>query len=527
MPCPLRLRSDLPSDASSPDAHPSSPVAHRQTTAVPEPSGHGVASPGLASSGDTRAAAADASTCAGTASRQPQRSETTLALLALVAAVSAALIACGSGSDANGASGADGNSDSERLASSEAEAADLLALTKMTAVNAASGRVANDIIARLPAQDAGTVKTRQDGSGRIGYGPYPGVVQSNLAANRDGFGAPIIEPQLLNPWGIAIRPAGAGGHFWLPSAGSGQSVQYVGDVGGTALFQDDLKLVATGGRGTGTVFNAGQQFVITQQHPNGPITAPTKFFFANLTGTITAWTERARPGGGFDHPADAVTVVDGTAQQSAYIGVAVTPQAERLLAADFGATPDVRVYDGRFAEGAPFPNPYRVKGKGPTLEAFNVQTIGSSVFAMYGRHVPPTTRPLPTDGRLAEFDADGKLISKWYGRGLLNYPWGIQQAPDNFGLYSGCLLVGNFGDGTLVAFHPQWRIALDYVRDDYGRKVMIDKLWGLQFGNGASLGEADHLYFAAGPNDEQDGLFGKLQANPRTLPWLDNYSMCR
>ena len=454
-----------------------------------------------------------------------------VALLGLALAVSAALVACGGGSGTDGGSSTDAPSRDESMpsetATGEQESPSLVTLTKMAAINTTTGRIANEIAAHLPAQDPATVKTRHDGSGRSGYGPYPGVVQTNLVANREGFGAPIIEPQLLNPWGIAIRPAGFGGHFWLASAGSGQSVQYVGDVGGTALFQDELKLVATGGPSTGTAFNHGQQFVITQPHANGPITAPTKFFFANLSGTITGWTERARPEGGFDHPADTVTVVDGTAKHSAFIGVTVAPQADRLLAADFGAAADLRIYDGHFAEVGAFPNPFRVEGKSPTLEAFNVQTIGSSVFAMYGRHVPQTTRPLPTDGRLAEFDASGRLISKWYGRGLLNYPWGIQQAPDDFGIYSGCLLVGNFGDGAIIAFHPRLRVALDYVRDDHGRKVVIDKLWGLQFGNGASLGEANHLYFAAGPNDEQDGLFGKLQANPRTLPAAGNYSMCR
>ena len=34
---------------------------------------------------------------------------------------------------------------------------------------------------------------------------------------------------------------------------------------------------------------------------------------------------------------------------------------------------------------------------------------------------------------------------------------------------------------------------------------------GLQFGNGASLGDANALYFAAGPEDEKDGLFGVLR----------------
>jgi hypothetical protein len=41
--------------------------------------------------------------------------------------------------------------------------------------------------------------------------------------------------------------------------------------------------------------------------------------------------------------------------------------------------------------------------------------------------------------------------------------------------------------------------------------VAIPGLWGLLFGNGESLGDADALYFAAGPADEADGLFGSLR----------------
>lgn len=372
----------------------------------------------------------------------------------------------------------------------------------------------------------GTVRDDASGQHDKHIGRFPGVVQTNLVANKPEYGAQILEPDLRNAWGIAIRPAGAGGHFWVGAANTNKSIQYVGDVGGTPLFQDDLKIVDTGGRVTGVAFNPGSHFVITQAHANGPITKPTKFFFANISGSITAWTERARPEGGFDHPADSVTVVDGSARHSAFVGVAVAPKGDRLLAADFGAEPALRVFDGQFNEQAPLPSPFAA-GNGPAFAAFNVQTLGNSVFAMYGRHVPPTTTPLPTEGRLAEFDGNGRLIARWHGRGLLNYPWGVAQAPQDFGLYSGCLLVGNFGDGTVVAFHPKLKVALDYVRNDRGERVKIDGLWGLQFGNGASLGTANHMYFAAGPNKERDGLFGKLEANPRTLPPLRGLSMCR
>jgi uncharacterized protein (TIGR03118 family) len=362
------------------------------------------------------------------------------------------------------------------------------------------------------------------------FSGFPGLAQTNLVASTAAFGAQIVEPLMKNAWGIAIRPAGFGGHFWVGAAGTGQSIQYVGDVGGQPLFQDELTLVNTLGPVSGVAFNTGSGFTITQPHPNGAITAGTKFFFANLSGTISAWTERKRADGGFDHPLDSAIVVDGTARGASYVGVAVSPDADRMYAADFGADAQLRRFDHAFAEQEPLVNPFRPGGiKQPGgFEAFNVQTLGRSTFVTYGRHVAPDpTRQPPAEGRLAEFDADGKFVARWHGRGFLNYPWGIAPAPEGFGLYSGCMIVGNFGDGSLVAFHPRYRVALDYVRDSSGRKVVIDGLWGLQFGNGASLGEADHMYFAAGPEKETEGLFGKLQANPNTLPILDGLSLCR
>ena len=41
--------------------------------------------------------------------------------------------------------------------------------------------------------------------------------------------------------------------------------------------------------------------------------------------------------------------------------------------------------------------------------------------------------------------------------------------------------------------------------------IGLDGTWGLTFGNGASLGDANALYFAAGPEGETAGLFGSLR----------------
>ena len=112
-----------------------------------------------------------------------------------------------------------------------------------------------------------------------------GYVQTNLVANWEGHRPQIVEPELTNAWGISLRPAGAGGHWWVTANGSGKSFEYVGDVPGTPLFQDDLTEVVVPhpngeqGTPTGTVFNErGAGFVITQEHAAGPITAPAKFW---------------------------------------------------------------------------------------------------------------------------------------------------------------------------------------------------------------------------------------------------------
>ena len=86
-------------------------------------------------------------------------------------------------------------------------------------------------------------------------------------------------------------------------------------------------------------------------------------------------------------------------------------------------------------------------------------------------------------------------------------------APANFGAASGALLVANFGDGTITTFDPASKKATGTLKDGKGETIKIDKIWGLIFGNGASLGDTDSLYFSAGPNDEKDGLFGKIRAN--------------
>ncbi|HEX8874954.1 MAG TPA: TIGR03118 family protein [Nitrosospira sp.] len=375
-----------------------------------------------------------------------------------------------------------------------------------------------------------------------------GYMQTNLVASTGAYGASIVDPTLINAWGIAIRPAGFGGHFWVESNGGGTSNQFVGDVGGTPLYSDDLRLVTVPGptaRGptvpigtpTGVVFNPGTQFKITQ----GSITEPAKFIFATDSGTVSAWTERKNPDGSFDRPAFAKLVIDRSPADAHYFGVALGPGDDRIHVANFGADAGIQTFDGTFAEvsnPAAFASPFSASAttRPGDYAPFNIQTLtgpdGTNLLVPYAKTQEDPSRPgqiLGGEeahgagfGRLAEFDASGALLHTWDDRGLLNAPWGVAFAPDGFGIYSGKLLVGNFGDGTIVAFDPSTHKAIDYLRDEHGNVMSIDGLWGLQFGNGASLGQADALYFAAGPHDETEGLFGRLVAAPIPEPetWM-------
>ena len=87
-------------------------------------------------------------------------------------------------------------------------------------------------------------------------------------------------------------------------------------------------------------------------------------------------------------------------------------------------------------------------------------------------------------------------------------------APAGFDKFSNHLLVGNFGDGTINAYDPDDFSFAGQLRMANGRTLAIDGLWGIAFGNGFQQQPATTLFFAAGPNDEGDGLFGRIEALP-------------
>jgi uncharacterized protein (TIGR03118 family) len=86
----------------------------------------------------------------------------------------------------------------------------------------------------------------------------------------------------------------------------------------------------------------------------------------------------------------------------------------------------------------------------------------------------------------------------------------VTLAPPSFGPFGGALLIGNEDDGRINAFNPTTGDFLGQLSDANGNPIANTGLWGLTFGNGGKGGDPNVLYFAAGINEEVNGLFGSI-----------------
>ncbi len=364
--------------------------------------------------------------------------------------------------------------------------------------------------------------------------------QANLAASNPLYEPTFLIPDMVDAWGIAIRPAGAGGHFWITA--SANSYEFVGDVNGTPIEIDPELGVVTlppttaGGPGAanGIIFNpTGVGFVITQTLPSGaPVTASAKFVFVSDNACLSAWTQYAAPDGSLQYPDYALEILDDSANGSAFFGLAASPTFDKLFVADFGNNPfpHIRIFDNTFAEedvAGRFANPFTTPGtfKPGDYAPWNIHTqqIGST-YSVFVAYVPTSEDPdnpgtvlFATENtgrgtsRLVEYTPEGDFVAIWDDKGTLNGNWGMALAPANFGPFSNQLLVANFTDGTIVGFDTTKKAATEFLRDSSGNVAVIQGIWGMLFGNGVKLGDKNALYFAAGPADETEGLFGSLR----------------
>ncbi len=143
---------------------------------------------------------------------------------------------------------------------------------------------------------------------------------------------------------------------------------------------------------------------------------------------------------------------------------------------------------------------------------FNVQNIGDSLFVTYAKQNATRHDNVDGDGLgfVEIFSPEGKNIGHLEHGSFLNAPWGVVWTPRDFGAFSNMILVGNFGSGWVAAFNGFTHKFEGFVKNPDNSLLTIDGLWSLTFGNGATAGPSTTLFFSAGPDHEQHGLFGTL-----------------
>jgi uncharacterized protein (TIGR03118 family) len=311
------------------------------------------------------------------------------------------------------------------------------------------------------------------------------------------------DPTLINPWGISI-----GAKFWIDTAGTGFSL--VDDASGNKAFAASIPPAASTsahGSPAGTVFNADSSVF------NIPNSGPAAFLFGTLDGTIAAWNTKTP---------NAVTVANNSSSHAVYTDIAVAKNntGTFLLAANFsGGTVDV--FDSSFATTHLTGN-FSDSTLPSGFKPFGIHTIGTNVYVTYAQVTNQGREAVGAGlGYVDQFDLNGNFVKRAISQGNLNAPWGTALAPSGFGTLGGSLLVGNFGDGVINAYDPTSFALRGQVTNSTGAPLANSGLWEIVFGAGtttggtsANAGDPNTLYFAAGINNEQGGLFGSITAAP-------------
>lgn len=339
--------------------------------------------------------------------------------------------------------------------------------------------------------------------------PAVTFTQTNLISDVPGL-APRTDPNLVNPWGIAL---GTNGGLWVADNGAGVATTYDGSGQTLPLTSPLVVTIPTpesmgASKPTGVATNATSGFVISSGGASGPATE----LFATEDGTIAGWNSAV-------DATHAIIAVDNSASEAIYKGLAIGFNASGafLFATNFHAG-TIDVFDQNFAPvsmpGA-FADPNIPAGFAP----FGISAINGNLYVTYAMQDADMEDDVPGPGLgfIDIFDTQGHLVERFATQGQLNAPWGLAWAPfQGFDEFNNALFVGNFGDGQVNAFDFDSGAFLGKVRDAAGNPISIEGLWGLQFGL-TIRGGLNTLYFAAGIDDEAHGLFGTLTVNPASL----------
>lgn len=320
-----------------------------------------------------------------------------------------------------------------------------------------------------------------------------------LDSNQQGKSVQPPDPLLVNGWGIVHGP---GTPWWVSDNLSGWSTLYNANGVKQGLQVEIPPAPGAGSIGlpTGVVFNPSTSFADFQI--NG---WPAIFLFATLDGTISGWA----PGiSKFD-----ATIASPTLTPTpSFTALAVTHKASGnfLFAAD-NANNIVDIFDSTFKPAGTFQADSAIPSGPSGFSVFGIRDINGLVFVSFAANNGG-------GGGFVDIYSEGGVLlsSKHLSGSALNQPWGFAVAPRNFGPLSNTLLVSNNNnDGTIAGFNALSGQFVGLLKNADGTIIHINQLWGIDFGDGLGAnGGTNALFFAAGPDNNLVGEFGKIVFQP-------------
>jgi uncharacterized protein (TIGR03118 family) len=320
--------------------------------------------------------------------------------------------------------------------------------------------------------------------------------QTNLVSSVPGIAANDA-PSLISPWGIAFLP---GSPFFVAESGSG-SISSLNSSGmqasGVAVPVSPTDMIRS--MPTGIASDGGGVF--------GPVSAPFQYVLVTQDGTISGFSI---PNG--VAPAQATLVRDDSAAGAVYTALALLHPdccAPFVAVANFNDGL-IHTFTSTFdllAGPGSFQDPNLPAGYAP----YGMQLIGNQLFITYAVQDAAKHGPVigAGNGIVNVFDAQGNFVRRFATGGSLNAPWGIALASANFGPFSGAILVGNSGDGTISAFDAATGNFLGPISDGDGNVIANPGIRGLTFRTDGST-DANTLFFTAGIENGYGGLFGAI-----------------
>ena len=332
----------------------------------------------------------------------------------------------------------------------------------------------------------------------------------NLVADT-ASGTVTLDTKLVNPWGIAFGP----GPVWVANNHSETSTLYDGTgapqpVGGPLI----VNLPAGAGGATfdptGIVFNPTADFVVSA----GGKSAAALFIYVGEGGMLAGWSKDVDVGNAV------VMYTDSGGAVYKGLTLANNGAGNFLYVADFHNN-KVDVFNATFTKQPSSATSFTFKD--PALPAgyapFGIQALKTGaggtvqIYVAYAKQQAPDNHDNANGaglGLIDIYDTNGTLVKTLVmPGGALNAPWGMALAPADFGTLSNVLLVGNFGDGKINGYDPSKGQFMGTLSTANGA-FASPGLWGIAFGNDAANQPHNTLFFAAGPNDEVNGSYGRI-----------------